>query len=161
MTSSSPRLITIPDLQAMLGADQPPEKWIRQRSRELRLGKTHGRHFLVFPKFAEVCREEFQLTAGELRRLAKSENHCTREGLIYFVKCMHLVKIGFAINVERRFRSLKTISPFDMELLGSIEGTITGERAIQVRLKAYHHRGEWFRYDPILRKLIKELCKCP
>jgi hypothetical protein len=73
-------------------------------------------------------------------------NYRWREGFIYFIRShrMGAIKIGFATDVEKRMRSLKTAIAGDIELLGTVAGNVDDERALHDRFSAYRISGEWF-----------------
>lgn len=85
---------------------------------------------------------------------------------VYFIQTEGFIKIGYAINVRRRFRQLAMSVPFDLELLAVIacpdvrEAKET-ERTLHRRFKAQRVRGEWFRLIPPLTEFIDEIRICP
>lgn len=86
--------------------------------------------------------------------------------MVYFIKCNDLVKIGFSCDVNRRFKQLKTANGKPLELIHSIKGDRTVEKALHNRYKDLKVRGEWFKlypeiqmwidYDKLSRRVLKE-----
>ena len=69
----------------------------------------------------------------------------TREGDQY-------VKFGISKNAEKRFISIQSACPIDLELYAVIDHTIGLEARIHAHLEAYNKRGEWYvGCDEILR----------
>jgi excisionase family DNA binding protein len=79
-------------------------------------------------------------------------------GHVYFCKCGQYVKVGFSLGPLDRVGTIESYNPKPLELLGTIRGTLTTERAIHGLLKHFHHHHEWFHLKPTVRKMIKELC---
>jgi hypothetical protein len=65
---------------------------------------------------------------------------------VYFIQGIDggLIKIGSASNVNSRLKSLQAGSPVLLRVLGSVEGSLTGELGLHKRLAAYRAHGEWF-----------------
>ena len=63
---------------------------------------------------------------------------------VYFLQCQITgrVKVGKSDNPERRYRNIRTTSPTEIALLGSIDGGLEEEAAILKRLSASKVRGE-------------------
>ena len=70
-----------------------------------------------------------------------------RGGRIYFVRKLQFIKVGFTTNLNSRMSALKSSSPDDMVLLGSIRARRQMEAQFHQALKTRRHRGEWFRMD--------------
>ena len=66
---------------------------------------------------------------------------------IYFVRCGDFVKIGTSTQMLGRISSMRTNSPYEIEVLGSVAGGVEFERRLHKRFSKQHHRGEWFRLD--------------
>ena len=75
---------------------------------------------------------------------------------LYFVQCGNAVKIGGAVNVERRLKSLATSAIGPLRLLAVIEGAGAYELECHKRLAHLHIHGEWFRYNVQIEALIQE-----
>lgn len=65
---------------------------------------------------------------------------------IYFIQAEgnNLIKIGIAINPEKRLRQLQSASPVKLHLLKTIEGGFSAERGLHKRFKDTRTHGEWF-----------------
>lgn len=80
------------------------------------------------------------------------------DGLIYFLnaKESQRVKIGFAVNLERRVKELQTGCPEKLTVLRTIPGTRADERNLHKRFAAYRLTGEWFRNAaPLMNYIFK------
>jgi len=64
------------------------------------------------------------------------------------------VKIGVAKNPWDRLKGLQTANPHNLSLELLILGDIEIERLMHKLLKKHHHRGEWFKFEGILKQLI-------
>lgn len=71
---------------------------------------------------------------------------------VYFVEAagLDLIKIGYANNLETRFASLRTGSPVELKMLGSMPGGRDLERFFHRIFAPQRARGEWFRRCPEL-----------
>lgn len=76
---------------------------------------------------------------------------------VYFIECGETVKIGKALDVSRRMKSLQTGQSSPHKLLAAIPTHAAFEQALHVRFKHLHQRGEWFRMAPDLRRFIVTL----
>jgi hypothetical protein len=77
--------------------------------------------------------------------------------LIYFMKPVGLdgpIKIGCSIAPATRLQSLGTWSPFPLEVIGSVPGTIKDEGFLHRCFADSHSHHEWFRSSPELRAAI-------
>ena len=66
--------------------------------------------------------------------------------MIYFIgiKGFNYVKIGVTKNLKTRLEHLNNASPFELEVLLTIDGNIIGEQHLHNRFKQYKHKNEWF-----------------
>lgn len=105
-----------------------------------------------------VARERSRL----VRRMARAKK---REkfpvGKVYFVRSGKLIKIGFTTDLEGRVSRLQTGSPYDLQLLGTIEGTQRDEQALHRRFANLNVRGEWFRSHASLMGYIRQATAAP
>lgn len=76
----------------------------------------------------------------------------------YFIQGQPLtpVKIGKAINVQKRLRSLQTGSPVELRVLA----TLVGDRELELhcRFSKYRVFGEWFSWSNELSEFIASEC---
>lgn len=75
--------------------------------------------------------------------------------VVYFIRCGEFVKIGFASNVKSRIGGIKTSTPYEVELLRAVPGTVEDERAFHARFSAHHHTREWFRLEGALAEWLE------
>ena len=80
---------------------------------------------------------------------------------LYFIRCGRFVKIGFSKNPEERLRDMRTYTPFEVILVGSVPGCRDAERALHAMLHRQHHRLEWFRSTPAVEAMIASLISNP
>lgn len=103
-----------------------------------------------------------QLRSRLVRRMARAKK---REkfpvGKVYFVRSGKLIKIGFTTDLEGRVSRLQTGSPYDLQLLGTIEGTQRDEQALHRRFANLNVRGEWFRGHASLMAYIRDVTHVP
>lgn len=66
---------------------------------------------------------------------------------VYFIKATTsgLIKIGRAVNVDKRLKSLQHISPDRLILLGVLAETLFSETSLHTRFAESHSHGEWFK----------------
>jgi len=82
-------------------------------------------------------------------------SECRRFSEVYFLKAERFVKIGFSNGTSSRLIALQTASPFEINLIGAIRGSLQIEQALHVRFSHLRHRGEWFRETPGLMAFIQ------
>jgi hypothetical protein len=86
---------------------------------------------------------------------------------VYFLECGPYVKIGRSApgKLSRRLRDLASILPEDSTLLGVIDcpedHPTRSERFMHIRFAAYHHRGEWFRTNDVIREYVRRNGRSP
>jgi hypothetical protein len=118
------------------------------------------------PEFAEEYRLAAQghKTKGGRRAIRGRRKSPPKPTNIYFVRAglSGLIKIGKAVDVARRLKTLRTGSSEPLELLGSTPDTSGGllERAIHRDFAADRARGEWFNPTPALLAYIAS-CQPP
>jgi hypothetical protein len=83
---------------------------------------------------------------------------------VYFIQCSgtDFVKIGFTKSgsVKSRMDHLQVGNPYELRLLGTVSGVSSQvEKEIHTHFHDYHHRGEWFRSDPVILEIISRLCR--
>jgi hypothetical protein len=80
---------------------------------------------------------------------------------VYFAEIpkMRVVKIGWARDPESRVLSIQSQFPYDLKLIGYVEGNRRHEYALHVRLAQHWMRGEWFEMNPTVEKYIRFILK--
>lgn len=88
------------------------------------------------------------------RKLGKDRYEALCE--IYFIEAvgLELIKIGYALRVLERFRSMLTASPCRLSLLGTIPGGPQREALIHAQIAAHVSHGEWFHKSPEVMALV-------
>lgn len=72
--------------------------------------------------------------------------------MIYFAQTQdnRAIKIGYAADVAKRLEALRTSSPDEIKLLGTMPGNRLTERELHHRFAYARQHREWFRADPAL-----------
>lgn len=81
------------------------------------------------------------------------------DGFIYFVQRLTggPIKIGFAVEPERRVKALATGSSEPLVFLGQLPGNRATERKIHEQFAHLREHGEWFRPGPDLTTFVEGL----
>jgi hypothetical protein len=87
-------------------------------------------------------------------------DHAQDDGHIYFLRCREAIKLGWSRQPIVRHRRFRSIIPFEVDLLGFIEGSKAAEQEIHKRLAPlrFGHLQEWFKATPALIGAIEDLC---
>lgn len=97
------------------------------------------------------------IVKGENKKKAIERKSPDIKSHIYFIQVKageEPLKIGKSMDVENRYGKVKTFMPFDIELLGVMEGGITEERKLHRKFKRHSIKGEWFRSDDEILEFI-------
>lgn len=78
-------------------------------------------------------------------RLTQWRSPPVPESKVYFIQCDKAVKIGVSTNPKQRFGELQVGSPYELILLGVINGTKETEQELHAKFDHLHLRGEWFK----------------
>lgn len=75
-------------------------------------------------------------------------------------KAGEMVKIGKAVNVEKRLRGIQTASPVVLHLVRTIESDDGNRLELELhrRFAQYRENGEWFRLEGALSEWVAERC---
>lgn len=79
-------------------------------------------------------------------------------GFIYLIhaEATNSVKVGYSSKDPLgRMRALQTGNADELTLLGTMRGTMADERFWHSRFASYCIRGEWFRFDGLLKEFIE------
>lgn len=81
--------------------------------------------------------------------------------VIYFIQCGDNgpIKIGLSENVKKRLGALQAANPYQLHLLGVMDGDAAEERMLHVRFGLFRVRGEWYRSHQRLRRFIDTNCR--
>lgn len=79
-----------------------------------------------------------------------------KQGYIYFLQNVDTrnIKIGHALNVDRRIRDLQTGNEADLILLKKVPGSYSYETIVKRKFQAYRIKREWFELGLELQKFI-------
>jgi hypothetical protein len=67
------------------------------------------------------------------------------------------IKIGIALDVEKRLREIRCFCPFQVELLASMTGSVEAKKEVHDRFSKYLIHGEWFEPKPELLYYIETM----
>ena len=76
--------------------------------------------------------------------------------MIYVAKANDAVKIGYSRNPLIRISSLQTSSPYEIDVLLVIDGSIFDEHSLHKRFSHLRMAGEWFKFNGEIRDFIAE-----
>lgn len=79
---------------------------------------------------------------------------------VYFIKPIGLdgpIKIGCSRSVHARLEALATWSPWPLEVIAAVPGTLADEGFLHGCFAADHSHHEWFRSSPALRQMITKI----
>ena len=80
------------------------------------------------------------------------------DSFVYFIQWEEdgPVKIGVATDLDDRLNMLQVACPYKLKVIGFIANADhVLEKQIHKKLKAYHIRGEWFKWCEEIREIIK------
>ncbi|MDP3940647.1 MAG: GIY-YIG nuclease family protein [Deltaproteobacteria bacterium] len=127
------------------------ERTLRKRARELGACCILGKTMLIFDEHVDILRPLMKS-----HKLARAR---PRKNVVYFLRCGDFIKIGWSKEFGRRIKALSTSSPYDIELITTIDGSPKLERELHKRFSSHHHRNEWFRLEGELAYYIAGLAK--
>ena len=81
------------------------------------------------------------------------------EGIVYIIRAVgtDFYKVGYTKDdhPEKRVSSMQTGCPLELKIIAYYANkTVKDERYLHGLMEIYHVRGEWFRYNVILEKLL-------
>jgi len=84
-----------------------------------------------------------------------------KPGFVYFIKGGNFVKVGCSTNPKKRLVAHQTSNPHELELLCSVErgDMFELEEEIQLELRKFKVRGEWYKLTPKVKEYIKLIKK--
>lgn len=107
-------------------------------------------------RMTELLRQRINGAAPkrERRRGERSD----RWSYLYFIGDGQAIKIGRAVNIERRLRSLRTAQHRDLAVLAAVPVHVSTEAAVHRRFSHLRIKGlEWFRPEPELLDFIERV----
>jgi hypothetical protein len=84
----------------------------------------------------------------------------SRPGLVYFIKPCRFdgpIKIGFSRTPSERLIDITTWSPWPLELMGFVPGSLTDESYLHKCFADHHSHREWFHSSRKLRDAIARI----
>lgn len=110
---------------------------------------------------ARAVRGLFAAIRDAVLLLREDLEYITKEPFTYFIQAGAdgPIKIGSTKNLPVRLRSLCTMSPVPLKLLGIMEGD--AEDRCHFRLGAFRLHGEWFAPSPVVLEFIRENAVTP
>ncbi len=81
--------------------------------------------------------------------------------MIYFIRCPYFnaIKIGKALDPERRMRGFQIGCPAKLMLIGCAIGGKREEKQFHEMFRHLHIRGEWFKADPGMIQFIESMIR--
>jgi DNA-binding XRE family transcriptional regulator len=79
--------------------------------------------------------------------------------MIYIVKQLDYVKIGYTSRFKKRFQELQVSSPVKLEVLALIKGDRVDEKNFHDAFNHLSSNGEWFFYNDEIEKFVEGLDK--
>ena len=79
--------------------------------------------------------------------------------MIYIIKQLDYVKIGFTSRFKKRFQELQVASPVKLEAIGLIKGDKLDEKNYHDKFKHLSSNGEWFFYNDEIERFVETLDK--
>lgn len=77
--------------------------------------------------------------------------------MVYFIEANKRIKIGYTENPTQRISDIQVSSPYKINVLLLINGTVRYEKLIHKKFKPYRLRGEWFSYNKNIIEYINNL----
>ncbi|MFA6069806.1 MAG: GIY-YIG nuclease family protein [Janthinobacterium sp.] len=77
--------------------------------------------------------------------------------MIYFIKQLDYIKIGFTNNFKKRLHALQVSSPVKLVVMGLIDGDLSTEGFYHDKFREYHSCGEWFHYNQVISEYVDRL----
>lgn len=81
------------------------------------------------------------------------------QGFVYFMRINGRghVKIGFTVDVIKRFSGHQTSMPGTPVLMGAMHGTAATEKKLHEKYADLHVKGEWYKYTGALKAFVEAL----
>lgn len=96
------------------------------------------------------------------RAMDENAKRARRKAKVYFIQSgSGPIKIGIAVDVEKRRRSLQTAHPFPLTLLATCKGGRKQESVYHERFAEFRQEGEWFSPHPDILAEIERLSEAP
>lgn len=111
------------------------------------------KHKLLFKTYFEVfgtCHRSDFRTQEELKKSHIDVSYIYVIANLEFKIC----KIGFSNNIHNRLTQIQTGCPFPLEIYKVFKGNMKQERRIHQKYKHFRMKGEWFKFDGILKDNI-------
>jgi len=90
------------------------------------------------------------------RRRGRMHPKNCRDGIVYFIEAVgaERIKIGHSKDPKQRLQELRKNAPFELRLLGMMNGGEAAERRLHHLFAAARRQGEWFEATSELRAFI-------
>ena len=149
-------------MQAIMESRHYQNWFDRKDAMEARGIKPPGRTWCLekLPKEAERVGKIIEITPAPPKyKRAPSKAKLNAPSQVYFIRCGEAVKIGRSIKPYERIAALSGASHQKLELLATMPGGSSEERAMHRKFAAYGIKGEWFRYSAEIAKFIAGLSR--
>jgi hypothetical protein len=113
-----------------------------------------------FPREARRLRGLFAAIRDAVALMPGDQQYTTDVPYTYFIQAGTdgPIKIGWTRNLPARLRTLSTLCPDPLHILGVIRGDV--EDSCHMRLGAYRIHGEWFAPSSVVLDFIRENANC-
>lgn len=103
-----------------------------------------------------------RITAGSPFELTSTGRRAKRalpgvRSYVYGIVCGDRVKIGYAVNPQRRLSTVAVDNPCPVSLRWRFPGGVELEMQIHERLRAHRERGEWFLLNEDVESVLDQL----
>ncbi len=76
---------------------------------------------------------------------------------VYFLRAGNFIKIGFSTRVQERISMMQTGCPYELILLGTMQGSLKDEKNLHKKFSLFRARAEWFRAEAELLEYIESV----
>jgi hypothetical protein len=137
--------------------------WLKKNPQEPPLFAKPGRDYIISPAYFLRIYKVLQIAYGTARfYLPEYEAALTKpsreDGFVYFIQgqTTGLIKIGFAVNPQKRIKILATGCTEHLKILCVQPGTRDHERRAHEKFAHLRQKGEWFLPGKPLLAFIKK-----
>jgi hypothetical protein len=83
---------------------------------------------------------------ADLERHIPDSDASNARGVVYFIECGDVIKIGYTAKIIRnRLSELGTATPYPLAVLATIPGTLRTESRLHRKFAPARYKSEWFR----------------
>lgn len=93
--------------------------------------------------------ELLNVSRQRAEQLFKGKLYSRKLGVVYFIRGGGLIKIGWTADLARRLEVLRSQSPVELKLIGTVEGSRAKEKELHNKFSEYHVHHEWYESAPV------------